>query len=93
MINDIRNISPDIAAYIVSVYADSSASLIDVPSPHALAHQIAANYPGLGAAFYRMVAEVAREVLTGRERETAPSLPTVSGALAGLINTKDAGWF
>lgn len=93
MINTIRTISPEIAAYIESVYADIAAAIIDLPSPHGVAHTVAANYPGLGAAFYLMVAEAAREVLTGGEREAAPVLPTVNAALANLIDTKDAGWF
>jgi len=92
-LNAIRTINADIADYIERTYADISAALIDVPSPHALAHQIAANYPGLGAAFYRMVAEAAREALSGGEREEASAPPSVSPSLAGLINSKDSSWF
>lgn len=92
-LDTLRAISPEIAAHIEATYADNTTALLDVLSPHALAHTVADRWPGLGAAFYRLVAEAAREALTGHPRETAPVLPTVTPALSGLINGKDSSWF
>lgn len=76
-IAELVSIAPDIAAHIERTYADSGAALLDVPSPHVLAHQVAATHPGLGAAFYRLVADAARECLVGPAR-AAPVLPSLS---------------
>lgn len=91
-LDTLKTIAPEIAAHIEATYADNSAALVDVPSPHTLARDVAARWPGLGAAFYTMVAEAAREALVG-ERESPIALPSVAPALAGLINSKDSSWF
>lgn len=98
MLNELKTISLEIATYIEQYYAniEDSATLLDITLPHAMAHQIAANYPGMGATFYRMVEAVAKEALDARIG-WAPSHPAdhprVSPALAGLINSKDSSWF
>jgi len=92
-LDTLKGINGEIAAFIERAYADTGASLLDVPSPHALAHTVAANYPDLGAAFYHLVAEAAREVLIGGERDAPATIPHVTGALAGLVDSKDSSWF
>mgnify|MGYP001604298969 CR=1 FL=1 len=94
----LRGISPEIADYIASYYAGlpDSVTLLDTAMPHAMAHQIAAAYPSLGAAFYRMVEAAAREALDARIGWMPPTpseLPSISPALAGLIGSKDSSWF
>ena len=96
--NELRAISAEIADYIADYYAtlDDSAALLDVVMPHAMTDQIAANYPGLGAAFYRLVETAAKEAITARIGlidQPAAALPPVSPALAGLIGSKDSSWF
>jgi hypothetical protein len=97
--NELRSINTEIADYIASYYADvpDSATLLDIVLPHAMAHQIAQSHPGLGAAFYRLVASAARDALDLRIGWLPPSppanLPSVSPALAGLISSKDSSWF
>jgi len=96
--NELRTISADIADYIANYYAGlaDDVAFLDVTMPHAMAHQIAASYPGLGAAFYRMVEAAAKEALNARlglvERASV-ELPSISPALAGLIGSKDSSWF
>ncbi len=96
--NELRSISADIADHIANYYAQlpDDATLLDIIPPHAMAHQIAALYPGLGAAFYRMVEAAAREALDlriGLLPAQAAELPSVSPTLAGLIGSKDSSWF
>ena len=97
--NELRAISAEIADYIAAYYAaiPDSALLLDITLPHQMAHQIAANYPGLGAAFYRLVEVAAREALDQRIGwlPAAPpaDIPPISPALAGLIGSKDSSWF
>lgn len=96
--NELRAISAEIADHIANYYAQlpDSATLLDIIMPHAMGHQIAANYPGLGAAFYRLVEVAAREALDlriGWLPAQAADHPSVSPALAGLIGSKDSSWF
>jgi hypothetical protein len=96
--NELRTISAEIADHITAYYANLSDDvlLLDVVLPHAMTHQIAASYPGLGAAFYRMVEAAAREALDARIGWVVRppcDLPPVSPALAGLIGSKDSSWF
>jgi len=96
--NELKDINADIATYIERYYAElpDSTTLIDVLSPHAMAHQIAETHPGLGAAFYRLVETAARECFDARIGwvPSAPiELPHISPVLGGLINSKDSSWF
>lgn len=68
--NELRSIAPEIAAHIEDIYHDD-AVLLDVPSPHHMAHQVAERWPGLGASFYRLVADAARECMIGEPTEGA----------------------
>lgn len=94
----LQNISAEIANHIATYYAGLSddMSLLDIIPPHAMARQIAANYPDLGAAFYHIVELAAREALNARlglVESPHADLPPVSPALAGLIGSKDSSWF
>lgn len=97
--NELHTISAEIADYVANYYAalTDDTALLDVVLPHAMGRQIAASYPGLGAAFYRLVEAAAKEALDARIGwlpATPPSEPPpVSPALAGLIGSKDSSWF
>lgn len=80
-LNELREIAPEIAAHIEATY-HNDAVLLDVPSPHHLAHQVADRWPGLGAAFYRLVADAARECLIGAALPEPSGLPRVSSEMS-----------
>jgi len=98
MLHELKAISPEIATYIERYYAElpDSTPLLDVLSPHAMAHRIAETHPDLGAAFYRLVEQAARECFDARigwMPSVPAEMPRVSPALGGLINSKDSSWF
>lgn len=85
--SELRGISAEIADYIANYYATlaDDVAFLDVTMPHAMTHQIAANYPGLGAAFYRLVEAAAKEALHARlgwVDSPVTDLPSISPALA-----------